>query len=902
MNLTRYELDNGLKVILHVNHAAPVVACNVWVGVGSADEEPREAGLAHVHEHMLFKGTARRAEGQIAAEVEAAGGHINAFTSFDQTCYYVVMSSRYLDTGLDILSDAVRQSAFESDALRRELEVIQEEIKRSKDDHSRQSWLKLYQTAYSAHPYRLPVIGTEESVDSFTRDDVVDFFRKHYRPGNMALVLVGDFEEEAARRKIERLFGQFDNPDAYERQPRPAEGEQRALKVRLQSEEISESHLRLGFHTPPVTHEDIPALDLLSVVMGYGEASHLYQVVHRERELVNNISAGVFSPREPGLYQVGAEYQLAGGNGEDPQTRGPSCHEEALRAVLEEVFLFREKLVDDEDLARARALLESQQIYGKETVERLAMKLGRYHMETGDPTFEQVYYERLAAVEVEDLRRVARAYLRPETLTVVLFHPQQGTQPVEEAMREAVDGAWTAVGAGQPALREHEVHHLDVPAPPTAALPTPPARVRQVELDENCFYRVELEGGPTLIVQEDHSVETFSIRALMPGGLRRETEKTCGTSSLVAELVTKGSEERSATEIARAAESMASFLSGMSGRNTFGLALTGLSRFFAPSFGLFCDSLLRATLPAEEFERERRLQIQGLRARRDRIGAVNFDLFTRTFFAPHPYALPMQGTEASLEAMDLEALRNFWRQTIRPRDMVLAVVGDVDAAQVQELVEAQLAGGDGGPQTGFGEVPGVDESGRPRVVSEDMEKNQAHLTLGFPGSSLRDEHRYTQSVLYAILSGQGGRLFLELRDKQSLAYSIHASSVVGLEAGAFTFNIGTSPEKLQMALDGMLREVERLRQDSVTAEELARAKRYLIGNHDIGLQRNSSRAMSTALDELYGLGHDRSMRYGEYIEEVEREDVDAFVQEYLDVKRALVSVVKPAEVETPRLP
>ncbi|MEM1348533.1 MAG: pitrilysin family protein [Myxococcota bacterium] len=166
MELIQYELDNGMNVLLAPSAAAPVVACNVWVGVGSADETRAEAGLAHVHEHMLFKGTERRGVGQIAREVEAAGGHINAFTSLDQTCYYVVLSSRFLERGLDILSDAIAHSAFDADELGRELEVIQEELKRGEDSPSRMATLKLFETSFTEHTYRFPIIGTKESIDS----------------------------------------------------------------------------------------------------------------------------------------------------------------------------------------------------------------------------------------------------------------------------------------------------------------------------------------------------------------------------------------------------------------------------------------------------------------------------------------------------------------------------------------------------------------------------------------------------------------------------------------------------------------------------------------------------------------------------------------------------------------
>ena len=192
----RTSLDNGLTVLLFESHAAPVVAFQAWVGVGSADETPEVAGIAHVFEHMLFKGTKRRGVGQIAQEIEAAGGDINAWTSFDQTVYHLVLASRYFDTGLDILADAVQSSSFDPHELERELKVVLEEIKQGEDAPSRVVTQALFSNAYAKHPYRRPVIGNEGTVRKLTREKLLDFFARWYVPSNITLVVVR-FDEAA---------------------------------------------------------------------------------------------------------------------------------------------------------------------------------------------------------------------------------------------------------------------------------------------------------------------------------------------------------------------------------------------------------------------------------------------------------------------------------------------------------------------------------------------------------------------------------------------------------------------------------------------------------------------------------------------------------------------------------
>src|SRR5688572_10396736 len=224
-------LKNGLKVIVDENHAAKVVAAQVWVRVGSADEREGEFGLAHVHEHMLFKGTERRKVGEIAADIEAAGGEINAWTSYDQTVYHVTIASHELEVALDILADAVQHSTFDADELGRELEVVLEELRRGNDTPSRVASEMLFETAYRAHPYRRPVIGYVDSVKSFTRDGILAFYRRWYQPRNMCLVVTGDVNAEKVVEKAERLFEASLNAGDLPQRPRVPEPVQSDFRV-----------------------------------------------------------------------------------------------------------------------------------------------------------------------------------------------------------------------------------------------------------------------------------------------------------------------------------------------------------------------------------------------------------------------------------------------------------------------------------------------------------------------------------------------------------------------------------------------------------------------------------------------------------------------------------------------
>src|SRR5215469_11410034 len=297
----RFELDNGLRVVFEEQHASKVAAFQVWVNAGSADEQPHEVGLAHLHEHMLFKGTGRRRPGEIAREIEERGGEINAWTSFDQTVYHVVLASQFAQVGLDVLADAIRNSAFDAEELSKEIEVVCEEIRRANDLPARRASRDLFATAYRVHPYRRPVIGTEDSVRSFTRERVLGFYGRNYAPPNMVLAAAGDFSEEDLKRWADELCGGDWGRTYGGSQPRPPEPPRAEQRLLVREDEAKEAYVNLAFGIPSVEHEDAPALDLLAVLLGQGEASRLVLEVKRKRSLVNDIRAFAYTPRDPGL-------------------------------------------------------------------------------------------------------------------------------------------------------------------------------------------------------------------------------------------------------------------------------------------------------------------------------------------------------------------------------------------------------------------------------------------------------------------------------------------------------------------------------------------------------------------------------------------------------------------------
>jgi len=859
----RHRLSNGLTLVHEPLHTSRVVAFQIWVQVGSADEGPEEAGLAHLHEHMLFKGTATRGPGEVARDIEAHGGEVNAWTSFDNTVYHVVMASDFAEVGLGVLADAVRAPAFDATELAREVEVVVEEIKRAEDAPSRRASRDLFVTSFHRHPYRLPVLGTKDSVRSVTRERITDFYRRHYLPASMVLVAVGDVEETPLLRWTEALLGGDWGRGAPSARVRPTEPPRTARRFLLRADDVKEAHLQLSFSAPAVNHEDVPALDVLAMLAGQGESSRLQRTVKRERRLVNDISAYAYTPMDPGLFGVGFT------------AAGPTALE-ALRATAEVLSGLRETPCSQEELETLKALVESDAVYQRETVQGLARKLGFYETALGGFEAEGRYLAKVAALTPEAVKAVAQKTLDVSTAVVTALLPPDG--PVlEDAASLALEAGWRAPRSRPttrppiPKGRERPAHH--------GAAEVSPVLVHT------------LPGGATLLVREERAVPLVALRAAFCAGTRAETDRDNGLTSLLARLLTKGTQQRTAEEVTQEADSYSGALQGAAGRNSVSLQGEFLSRHLEKAFGLFAECLLAPAFLEEEVEREKQLQLQDIQAKDDRPTSLAFDLFARTLYQTHPYRLPLVGEQQSVERLDVQAVRAYHQRYLQPAGLTLAVIGDVRAEEVLRLAEAAF-GSPGGAPKKLEVAQEAPLTGR-RRSQRVLPRAQSNLVLGFLGLKVDDEERHALSVLTTVLSGQGGRLFIELRDKRSMAYSVSCMSVEGVDTGYVCAYIGTSPDKQEAALAAIQVELRRLVDTPVSAQELDRARAHLIGSHEVSLQRNSARAALLALDSAYGLGLDNFLHFASRVRAVTAADVQRVAQRLLRLEHSALAVVGP---------
>ena len=848
-NLSVFSLKNGMKVVLLEDHSSPVVALNVWVNVGSADEREDEAGLSHVYEHMLFKGTKKRGVGEVAGEIEAAGGDINAYTSHDNTVYIVSIASRYLDTALDILSDAIINPAFDPKELKKELEVILEEYKRSKDIPESELHKKVFKKSFRVHSYGRPVIGYEKTIKGLTRDKMLEYFNRWYVPKNMFLVVAGDFDKSILIPKIENAFGKFERGGAPLRQ-RSIEPKQQDLRSIILEGDVKKAHLNLAFHIPEAKHKDTYALDALALILGQGESSRLFQKIKVQKELVNSIYSYSISFKDPGLFLVEASL-------EKNRVQG------ALENILSELSKLKVQTVSSEELERAKINLKSDFIYKKETMQGQVRSLGFFQAVFGDISYQKKYLDEIDRITKKDILRVARRYLSVSNMTAGVLLPKD------------VKGL----------IEEKDIRRI------TAEVDK---KFRDVKNDriQKGIVKKRLDNGLTLIIKENHSVPIVAIKGVFLGGVRFENRKNNGVSHFVAEMLTKGTKTRSSLDIANEIESIAGGISGFSGRNSIGVEATVLSQYFDKGMELFSDVLLNPSFDKEELEKKRREIVYNIHQQEDNLIQSTAKMFYSALFERHPYGMPTLGSIESVNALKESNLKDFYSKYIVPGNMILTIVGDIESDEAAKKAE-DLFGKWSGKDFTLPQIPEEKPVQAIRKKEKLRDKKQTHIILGFRGTTFQEKDRYPLEVLDSLLSGQGGRLFLELRDKESLAYSVSSFNRLGIDPGYFGFYIATSPEKETQAITGIKREITKIREKPVSDKELERAKRSLIGGYEIALQTNASQASDIAFNEIYGLGYDEFSRYPQKISEVTVEDVQRVARKYLDLNTYALAIIKP---------
>jgi len=829
----KWVLPDGLTLIVQEDHSAPVASVQTWCATGSVDEDERlGAGLSHILEHMLFKGTKTQSSNAIAQKIQDVGGYINAYTSFDRTVFWIDVPKEGVTTALNVLADAMMNSTLPPNEYQKEQEVIRREFAMGFDDPDRMAGQLLFATAYQRHPYRLPVIGQMEVYNQLTQEQVMQYYKTRYVPNNLTFIVVGDVDGQTIHQQLTEFFKPYPEKSL---KPVFVPQEPPQLGRREVHNEFSTelTRLSLAWHVPEVTHPDVPALDLLSTILGDGRSSRLYRRV-RDAGLAFHASAFSYTPGDPGLFGVDATV--------DPKKRDDVEH--TVLQIIDEVK--RDGVTADE-LTKAKKISLSHHLESLTTMRGQAADIGSNWLLTRNLNFSRDYLAAVQKVTLDDVRRVAGKYLTEQNLTVTSLNPPDSIKAKEAGVKPSAAG---------------EVQKL------------------------------ELANGLRVLVRENSRLPLVSISAVFRGGLLAETQDTNGITRLTAKSLLKGTKTRTAEQIADQIEAVGGSISTDAGNNSFGISVHVTEPDLKLAVDVFSDVLLNAIMPEKAVAREKEIQVAGIQQEEEEPTSVARNLLRGALFARHPYALRANGTVESVQHLTQKDLLAFRDRYLVAKNGVVSVFGKVEATEVKRMFEQKLGAMKSGSLALTDAQPAAPLSGVETVEGK-RDKTQGVIMVGYRGVDIFSKDRHALELIDEASSDLGSRVFIRIRENMGLAYYVGASQIQGLVPGLFAFYLGTDPQKIEPVKAALLDEIQKLASDGLTNEELARAKKKLVGQQEIANQSNDAFGYQCALDELYGLGFNYYKSIPADVEKVTLDDIRQVAARYFQNKPYVLAIVAP---------
>lgn len=822
-------LPNGLEIIVQEDHSSPVVSLQAWCRAGSMHEGPwLGAGMSHFLEHMLFKGTARRGAGDIARTVQEAGGYINAYTSFDRTVYWIDCPSSGWETCLDVLCDTVGGATLPEEEFEKEREVIRREFAMGEDNPDQVLSRRLFSTAFSRHPSRHPVIGYLDLFNQLSRADLAAYYEHQYTPDNLFIVVAGDVNPEAVAEAIDRHLGHLKRR-RRDQSPLPQEPRQLGRRERREEFPTDLSRSIMAWRVPGLAHPDTPAVDVLAVIAGGGRSSRLYRTIREREGLAHSVYAWSWTPPDSGLFAAGTETE--------PGKR--EAAESAIARVLSEIA--RDGIQPNELEKCVRQALSSQ-LSTLSTMRGQASDLGSNWNLTRNLDFTRDYVRAVQRLRPADITEAARRYLVDDQLTLVSLDPT---------------GTRAAAAARGTVRRSDDIQ------------------------------RVVLDNGLTVLLHEDKRLPLATVNAIFRGGLLGETEENNGITRLAARLLVKDTQNRSAEAVAEAIESVGGSIGSSFGNNSFSVSADHLRPDLDLAIDLVADALCRPAFLPETLAQEKRYQLAAIKSELDQPMRQAIRRLRRSLYGAHPYGLAGAGTEESLASLERATAEGFRQRFVAGNNGVLAVFGDIDGPRaLDRLAQAFAAVPPGEKAFTRPAAPLPDLRGE--VIEEHHPKSQAILLVGFRTCPLDHPDHDALELIDEACSDMASRLFMRLREELSLAYSVGATRLAGLEPGAFIFYIATSPEKIDLAQAELLGQIEALASHGLELQELDRAKNSLLGREKIHLQGTHELAVTAAVDELLGLGWDNHRHSERQIRAVDVDQTREVAARYFDPAKGSV--------------
>jgi len=770
----KFVLPNGLTVIVHEDHKAPIVAVNVWYHVGSKDERPGRTGFAHLFEHLMFNGSENHNDEYFRPLEPAGATKMNGTTWFDRTNYYQNVPKNALDLTLWLESDRMGHllGAIDQKKLDEQRGVVQNEKRQGENQpYGKVDEIITTSTYPVGHPYSWDTIGSMDDLNAATLDDVKEWFQTYYGAANAVLVLAGDITPEEARKKAELYFGDIPSGPVIKRQQAwvaKMSGEKRAS---LQ-DRVPQARIYKTWNIPGYNTHDFILLDMASDVLASGKNSRLYKRLVYQDQIATSVSAGV------GPFEIGSQFQITA-------TVKPGGDVAAVeKAVDEELAAFLRNGPTAAELERVRTTSYANFVRSAERIDGAGGKsyiLAQSQVFGGSPDFYRQQLKWAQEATPKTIRDAAQKWLSDGVFVLTV-------EPTPEYKV-------ASTGADRSKLPE-------VGTPPELNLPP--------------LQRTTLSNGLKVVLAERHNAPVVDMTLIIDAGYAADSLASPGTAKLTLAMIDEGTKKRNSLQIAERAELLGARIGAGSSLDTAFLGVNAITSKLDDSLELFSDVLINATFPQADFERLRAQSLATIKQEKTQPQGIASRLFPKLIYGEgHAYSNPFSGngSEESVQKLsreDLIAFRNRW---IRPDNATLLVVGDATLEGIKPLLEKHLAGWKA-PDEPLPKknLATVQVQSKPRVFMVNRTGAEQTLIMGaYAGPPRSDPDYIALETLNTILGGGFvSRLNMNLREDKHWAYGAGSGLSAAEGQGPFVVRAPVQTDKTAESIQEMVKELKEI--------------------------------------------------------------------------------------------
>lgn len=871
--VVEYHLPTGQTLFVKEDHSKPIVTIDTWVKTGSVNETPKINGVSHFLEHLLFKGTDKYKPGQLDRILESRGAEFNAATSDDFTHFYITTATPYFPEALALHSDMMVHAAIPATELPQERKVVQEEINRANDNPDRQMYIALSKLMYGSHGYGLDTLGPKENIANIPRDSILEYYHYWYQPQNFNTVIVGDVNPEQVKELVEKDFPapQFMAPKDY--QPPtvgPVQPPTEAQAQVLENPNISQDYLALGLLGPAQQNpDDVYALDIATLALGGGKSSRLYRALKEDKPLATSVSASNFTQKYSGLVIIDAEAK-------------PENREAVKKEVLSQLLRLKEKGITQEELDKAKTQYLKDFIFENETTDGTASSIG-YNVTIGNLQDYLTHVQRVESVTLDQVQAALNKYIDLNKAVMVELLPTSLKANLKAETDADLALLKSAAASEATAAATTNTSSIGNPTP---------AKAENKAAEAVAPQKTVLPNGITLLSKPLKSSSTVAVKIFVKGGQGVETIP--GTSTLVSSVMMQGTKSRTAEQISQELESKGMNLTVSADDDYIEVTGTAIQEDLGELFLILQDVLTEPTFQDSEITKKKEQIRQALEASRDNPSSLAFENLSLALYPHHPYGNEGKRVEDHLNKITRQDLLDYYHLYFSPQNMVVSVVGNFDPTTVKNYLDALYPACHAcAPSTVT--IPPVQPLTKDETtVTEKPQLSAVWMAEGWLAPPIKDIKEYAAlKVLNSLVgSGMSSRLFVDLREKQGLAYVVGSMYPTREQDSRFVIYIGTDPVNNEKVQAGFKQEVQRLKTEPVPEEELNEAKSKLIGSFALAHDTNVNQAFYLGLYESIGAGYEFDSSYPQLIQQVTPAEVQQIAQKVFG-SPSVLSLVKP---------